>query len=81
MPNDLPSSDDEWLRRERQRIGRCIRLAREDHDLTQEKVVLAVPMNRRHYQDIEAGEANPTLNLLLRIARVIGVSLADLLGR
>jgi transcriptional regulator with XRE-family HTH domain len=38
-------------------------------------------MNRRHYQDIEAGEANPTLNLLLRIARAIGVPVADLLGR
>ncbi len=80
MPNDPPASDDDWLQRERRRIGRCIRLAREDKNLTQEKVVLAVPMNRRHYQDIEAGNANPTLDMLLRISRAIGVPISTLLG-
>ena len=65
--------------RERQRIGRRIQIAREDHDLTQERVYLAIPMNRSHYQQIESGAANPTLNALLRIARVIGVPLSDLL--
>ncbi|MFC8002899.1 helix-turn-helix transcriptional regulator [Streptomyces olivaceus] len=70
--------DDEWLDVEAQRIGRCIRDVREYHNLTQEAVFLAVPMNRAHYQDIEAGRANPTLRTLLRIARAIGVSLQDL---
>jgi transcriptional regulator with XRE-family HTH domain len=78
VPHHLPD-DDEWLRRERQRIGRCIRTTREDRDLTQEQVFLAVPMNRSHYQQIESGEANPTLDMLLRIARVIGVPISDLL--
>jgi transcriptional regulator with XRE-family HTH domain len=73
------SDDDEWLQRERQRIGRRIRVTREDRDLTQEQVFLAVPMNRSHYQQIESGEANPTLDMLLRIARVIGVTISDLL--
>lgn len=77
MSTDLP--EDEWERRERQRIGRCIRVAREDANLTQEKVFLAVGMNRSHYQQIESGDANPTLNTLLRIARVIGMPIADLL--
>jgi transcriptional regulator with XRE-family HTH domain len=77
MSTDLP--DDDWLRRERQRIGRCIRVAREDAGLTQEKVFLAVGMNRSHYQQIESGDANPTLNLLLRVARVVGVTISDLL--
>ncbi|WP_328439397.1 helix-turn-helix domain-containing protein [Streptomyces sp. NBC_00444] len=72
MSDHLPD-DDEWLRHERQRIGRSIRVAREDHNLTQEQVSLAVPLNRSHYQQIESGEANPTLNTLLRIARAIGV--------
>lgn len=36
-------------------------------------------MNRSHYQDIEAGTANPSLNTLLRIARAIGVPISDLL--
>ena len=78
MLRDLPD-DDDWLLRERQRIGRCIRNARIDHNLTQEEVFLAVPLARSFYQQIEAGQANPALETLLRIARVIGVPIADLL--
>ncbi|MGI3198460.1 helix-turn-helix domain-containing protein [Streptomyces sp. GTA36] len=70
--------EDEWLDTEGQRIGRRIREVRESHNLTQERVILAVPMNRAHYQDIEAGRANPTLRTLLRIARAIGVPLREL---
>jgi transcriptional regulator with XRE-family HTH domain len=79
VPPDLPD-DDEWLLRERQRIGRRIHDIRMDHDLTQERVYLAVPMTRSFYQGIEAGQENPSLNTLLRIARVIGVPISDLLG-
>lgn len=79
MP-DEDLTDDEWLNREQQRIGKRIREVREHHNLTQESVYLAVPMNRSHYQDIEAGRANPTLRLLLRIADSIGVPLRDLVG-
>ena len=78
MPADLPDEpqiDDEVLR-----IGQRIRTAREYHRLTQEAVFLAVPMNRSHYQDIEAGRAIPTVRTLLRIAAAIGVPLRDLVG-
>ncbi|MFD6552790.1 helix-turn-helix domain-containing protein [Streptomyces sp. NPDC058398] len=71
--------DDDALRGERQRIGRSIRNARMDADLTQEQVFLAIPLNRAYYQQIESGVANPSLNTLLRIARVLGVRIADLL--
>jgi len=50
-----------------------------DADLTQEQVYLAVPAARSFYQEIEAGRANPSLEMLLRIARVIGVTISDLL--
>ncbi|MFJ1653717.1 helix-turn-helix domain-containing protein [Streptomyces sp. NPDC088337] len=76
MPADL--TDDEWIDQEALRIGRRIREVREHRDLTQEKVFLAVPMNRAHYQEIEAGRANPTLRTLVRIARAIGVDLSEL---
>jgi transcriptional regulator with XRE-family HTH domain len=72
--------DDGWLLRERQRIGKHIRDARVDRNLTQEAVFLAVPLNRAYYQQVEAGAANPTLDMLLRIARVIGVPIDVLLG-
>jgi transcriptional regulator with XRE-family HTH domain len=78
MLEDLP--DDDWLLRERRRIGRCIRNKRLDHNLTQEAVFLAVPLNRKFYQEIEAGQANPSLETLLRIARAIGAPISDLLG-
>lgn len=78
MLRDPP--DDDWLLRERQRIGKCIRDARIDRNLTQEQVFLAVPLNRSHYQQIEAGTANPTLDVLLRIAWVIGVPIDVLLA-
>lgn len=71
MPADPP--DDEWIRRERQRIGRRLQTAREERNLTQEQVVNAIPMNRAYYQKIEAGQANPSLAMLLRISRAIGV--------
>lgn len=51
-----------------------------DANLTQDRVYLAIPMSRNFYQEIEAGRANPSLNMLLAIARVIGVPVAHLLG-
>ncbi|MFF9124339.1 helix-turn-helix domain-containing protein [Streptomyces sp. NPDC014889] len=78
MPTHL--TDDDWIDHEAARIGQRIRETREHHNLTQEGVFLAVPMNRAHYQAIEAGRANPTLRTLLRIARAIGVDLADLMA-
>ncbi|MCX4622767.1 helix-turn-helix transcriptional regulator [Streptomyces albogriseolus] len=73
MPADLP--DDQWLEAERQRIGKRIREIREWRNLTQEQVYLAVPMNRAHYQAIEAGQANPTLRTLLLITWVLDVDI------
>ncbi|NUS29835.1 MAG: helix-turn-helix transcriptional regulator [Streptomyces sp.] len=48
------------------------------HNLTQEAVFLAIPLNRSYYQEIESGEGNPTLDTLLAIASAIGVPLDDL---
>ena len=50
-----------------------------DRNLTQEAVFLAVPLTRSFYQEIESGQANPTLDMLLRIARALGVSISALL--
>lgn len=78
MPRDLPD-DDQWLQQERRRIGDRIRSVRMNRNLTQEQVFLAVPLTRSFYQEIEAGQANPSLETLLRIARVIRVPIGDLL--
>lgn len=73
-----PPDDHEWLLRESRRIGRRIRDERIDRNLTQEAVFLRVPLTRSFYQEIESGQANPTLDTLLRISRVLGVTI-DLL--
>ena len=80
MPVPADPTDDDPLSGELAHIGQRIRAARLHQNLTQEQVFLAVPMNRRHYQQIEAGQANPTLRALLRIAAAIGVPLRDLVG-
>jgi len=50
-----------------------------DRNLTQENVFLAVPLTRSYFQEIESGQANPTIDTLLRIARVLDMHIADLL--
>lgn len=70
--------DTAWLATRSQTLGARIQAARLHTNMTQEAVFLAVGMSRSRYQEIEGGKANPTFYTLLRIARVIGVPLADL---
>lgn len=71
--------DDAWLLSERRAIGNRIRAARLDRNLTQEEVLLAIPISRSVYQGIESGQGNPTITTLLRIARVLRVHISELL--
>ncbi len=77
MPN-LPD-DDAWLLEEQRAIGDRIRVIRIRQDRTQESVYLAARIARSSYQEIEAGRAEARIGSLLRIARVLGVHVADLL--
>lgn len=77
MPT-LPD-DDAWLLQERRAIGDRIRIERLRQDRTQESVFLAAQMGRKTFQDIEAGNTDARIGTLLRIARVLGVHVADLL--
>ncbi len=59
-------------------VGRNIRRARQSKGLRQVDVNELVGVNYRHYQNIEAGRVNLTLDTLCRLARLFGVSLEDL---
>ncbi|MFI6274328.1 helix-turn-helix domain-containing protein [Streptomyces sp. NPDC050988] len=61
-------------------MGRQLQAERMRQDLTQESVFLAAGINRATLQNIEAGRGNPTIITLLRIAHVLGVPLAELVG-
>lgn len=78
MPRDLPDNDD-WIRAHQQAIGVRIRAERLRQNLTQDPVFLAAGLDRRTFQALEAGSANPTLVTLLRVAYVLDVPLADLM--
>jgi transcriptional regulator with XRE-family HTH domain len=71
--------DDEWLHRERRTIGDRIRVTRIRQNRTQESVFLAARLSRSSYQAIEAGIADAHIGTLLKIARVLGVHVTDLL--
>lgn len=77
MPT-LPD-DDDWLLRERRAIGDRIRIRRLHENRTQESVFLAAGVARSAYQEIEAGAADARVSTLMKIARVLGVHVTDLL--
>lgn len=77
MPS-LPD-DDAWIPRERRAIGDRIRVTRLRQNRTQESVFLAAGISRSAYQEIESGSADTRISSLLKIARVLGVHVADLL--
>lgn len=62
----------------RRAIGERIRAARLQADLTQERLALAIGIDRPSIVEIEAGRRNMTIDTLLRIADTIGVPLAEL---
>jgi transcriptional regulator with XRE-family HTH domain len=72
--------DDAWLYEHSRAIGDRIRTERVRRRITQEQLHLGAGISRNALQLIEAGRHNPTLYTLLRIARVLGVPLRDLVG-
>jgi transcriptional regulator with XRE-family HTH domain len=71
--------DDDWLLVERRAIGDRIRVRRMRLDLTQEAVFLAARIARSSYQEIETGTSDARVSTLMKIARVLGVHVVDLL--
>ncbi|MFR9800084.1 helix-turn-helix domain-containing protein [Streptomyces sp. MS06] len=74
---DLPD-DDSWMADHQRAIGDRIRTERRRQNATQEALYLAAGIDRVTLQMLEAGRGNPTLRVLLRVARALDVPLADL---
>jgi transcriptional regulator with XRE-family HTH domain len=62
-------------------VGGAIRDARKQQGYTQEALALATGLDRSHMGAIERGEFNLTLGTLLKVARTLGVSAAEMLSR
>lgn len=63
----------------RKAIGARIRLLRQQNGLTQVKFANMVNVERAYLSKVEAGERNPSIDLLERIAGGFGMSLSELL--
>lgn len=66
------------LERAMLKFGKNVRKLRLERKLTQE-MMRDYSFNYRYFQKIEAGEVNPTLGTLLKLAKALGCSLSDLL--
>jgi transcriptional regulator with XRE-family HTH domain len=62
-------------------IGMVIRHVREELEFSQDAFALHAGVDRSYYGKLERGERQPTVGLLLRIARALGVSGSELLGQ
>lgn len=74
MPTDPP----DWVLARRRAIGARVRAARTDAGLTQEALGERVGIDHKTVHRIEYATSDPSLSVLLGIARAAGVTLADL---
>lgn len=60
-------------------FGRHLRATREQAGISQEALAHDIDMSRRYLSGIERGEANPTLDQIVRLADGLGVEPSELL--
>jgi transcriptional regulator with XRE-family HTH domain len=61
-------------------MGRRIRRVRETKGLTQHTLADKADITRKYVVDLEAGRYDPTIGVLRRIAKALGVPVTELLG-
>lgn len=76
----LSDPSPEWVLAHRQRIGARIRDARHAAGLTQMQLGEATGLDHKTIHRIEYALSDPSLGMLIRIARELRVSLAELVG-
>lgn len=60
------------------RFGRAVRRLRESTRLSQERFANAIGIHRSYMWSIERGRANPSLDVIARIARGLGIPISTL---
>jgi transcriptional regulator with XRE-family HTH domain len=64
----------------RQRVGRNVRVLRQQKGLTQEKLAFDSKIDLTYMGGIERGRRNPSLMVMVRIAAALDVPVTDLLA-
>ena len=58
-------------------IGRQIKTLRQAKGLSQEELAAMIPMNSKYLSGIERGRANPTLDILMKLADALKVGVSE----
>lgn len=59
-------------------VGKRIKIVRQRNGLTQEQLAEHVGLSPKYISGIERGVENPTMDILLRVAKILGVEPYDL---
>jgi transcriptional regulator with XRE-family HTH domain len=62
------------------RLGARVRELRRERGISQEALAFDAGIHVNHLSSLERGEANPSFLVLLSIAKVLGVAVADLIA-
>lgn len=62
-------------------LGKVLREARENVGLTQEKLALDADVDRTYISQLENDKKSPTIDLLFRICKAIGVRASDVIAK
>jgi transcriptional regulator with XRE-family HTH domain len=62
-------------------LGRELRRARRDADLTQEQLAATAKVDRTYISDIENDKVSPTVDMLERLCAALGVRASVILAR
>ncbi len=60
-------------------LGKVIKLTRESKNISQEVLSGLADVDRSHLSKIECGKRSPTVNILNKLARAMGVNASELL--
>lgn len=60
-------------------LGNKIRKTRRSHGISLERFALMVGIDRNYLRDVEYGRANPTIDILIKIAEGLGMTVWELM--
>jgi transcriptional regulator with XRE-family HTH domain len=63
-----------------QRLGRNLKRLRHSKGWSQEKFAFEADVHRTYVSDLERGARNPSITLVEKLAKALGVSASDLLA-
>lgn len=61
------------------RLGRRLQKLREERDMSRAELAEAAGISREYVRRLEAGEYDPTVGMIQRLAKALGVPLTELL--